>query len=114
VRGANRQAAIRFTTEALGLEGSSQILFDDFNYSNYKQLAKHGWTHSLCGRVARDAGATWGNKAVSFPADPDQRGNRLLRMTSSTDGTGANTHQSQICHQRKYLEGTLCRSCALC
>jgi hypothetical protein len=48
----------------------------------------------------------WGNSGVSFPADPDQRGNRLLRMTSSTDGTGPNTHQTQICHQRKYLEGT--------
>src|SRR3989440_3583264 len=35
-----------------------------------------------------------------------QRGNRWLRMTSSTDGTGPNTHQTQICHQRKYLEGT--------
>jgi hypothetical protein len=27
-------------------------------------------------------------------------------MTSATDGTGANTKQTQICHQRKYLEGT--------
>jgi hypothetical protein len=27
-------------------------------------------------------------------------------MTSSTDGTAANTTQTQICHQRKYLEGT--------
>jgi hypothetical protein len=27
-------------------------------------------------------------------------------MTSSTDGTGAKTKQTQICHQRKYLEGT--------
>jgi hypothetical protein len=27
-------------------------------------------------------------------------------MTSSTDGTPANTTQTQICHQRKYFEGT--------
>src|SRR5687767_7183028 len=27
-------------------------------------------------------------------------------LTSSTDGTGPNTRQTQICHQRKYLEGT--------
>jgi hypothetical protein len=27
-------------------------------------------------------------------------------MTSSTDGTGENTFQTQICHQRKYFEGT--------
>jgi len=27
-------------------------------------------------------------------------------MTSSTDGPNAKTTQTQICHQRKYLEGT--------
>jgi hypothetical protein len=27
-------------------------------------------------------------------------------MISATDGTGPNTYQTQICHQRKYLEGT--------
>src|SRR5215204_1791016 len=27
-------------------------------------------------------------------------------MTSSTGGAGANTSQAQVCHQRKYLEGT--------
>jgi hypothetical protein len=27
-------------------------------------------------------------------------------MTSSTDGTSENTYQTQICHQRKYLDGT--------
>ena len=27
-------------------------------------------------------------------------------MTSETDGGGEHTRQSQICHQRKYLEGT--------
>ncbi len=43
---------------------------------------------------------------MSFLKDPDEPGNRILRMTSSTDGTGANTNQTQICHQRKYLEGT--------
>jgi hypothetical protein len=36
--------------------------------------------------------------------DADQSGNRLLRMTSSTNGTAA--RQTQFCHERKYLEGT--------
>ncbi len=84
----------------------SQTLFDDFNYSNYKQLAKHGWIIRTAAGWPGVPGATWGNKGVSLLGDPDQRGNRLLRMTSSTDGTGANTYQAQICHQRKYLEGT--------
>ena len=84
----------------------SQTLFDDFNYSNSKQLARHGWIIRTAAGWPGVPGATWGNSSVSFPADPDQRGNRVLRMTSSTDGTGPNTHQTQICHQRKYLEGT--------
>mgnify|MGYP003694706801 CR=1 FL=1 len=57
-------------------------------------------------QVGPECRAQAGNKSVSLLADPDQPGNRLLRMTSATDGTGANTQQSQICHQRKYLEGT--------
>jgi hypothetical protein len=85
---------------------SSQTLFDDFNYSNHRQLAKHGWIIRTAAGWPGVPGASWGNKGVSFPADEDQRGNRLLRMISSTDGTGANTYQTQICHQRKYLEGT--------
>ena len=84
----------------------SQTLFDDFNYSNSKQLARHGWIIRTAAGWPGVPGAMWGNSGVSFPADPDQRGNRWLRMTSSTDGIGINTHQTQICHQRKYLEGT--------
>ncbi len=87
-------------------KATSQTLFDDFNYLNSRQLAKHGWIIRTAAGWPGVPGAMWGNSGVSFPADPDRRGNRLLRMTSSTDGTGPNTHQTQICHQRKYLEGT--------
>ena len=51
-------------------------------------------------------GATFRAENVTFIDYPDQAGNRLLRMTSTTDGGGENTYQTQICHQRKYLEGT--------
>src|SRR5437870_3132027 len=85
---------------------SSLTLFDDFSYSNFRQLAKHGWIIRTAPGWPGVPGAIWGNKGVSFPADQDQRGNRLLRMISSTDGTPANTRQTQICHERKYLEGT--------
>src|SRR5437762_9717152 len=85
---------------------SSQTLFDDFSYSNFRQLAKHGWIVRTAPGWPGVPGAIWGNKGVSFPADQDRRTNRILRMISSTDGTGANTRQTQICHQRKYLEGT--------
>src|SRR5438132_6404472 len=85
---------------------SSQRLFDDFNYSNYRKLARRGWIIRTAAGWPSVPGGIWGNEGVSFLADRDQRGNRLLRMISSTDGTGSNTRQTQICHQRKYLEGT--------
>ncbi len=84
----------------------SETLFDDFDYSNYPQFAKHGWIVRTAVGWPGVPGATWGNKQVLFLADQNQRGNRLLRMISSTDGSGSNTQQAQICHQRKYLEGT--------
>ena len=51
-------------------------------------------------------GASFRPQNVSFIDYPAQPGNRLLRMTSSTDGSAENTYQTQVCHQRKYLEGT--------
>jgi hypothetical protein len=86
--------------------GSSQILFDDFSYSTHAEMTSNGW-------ILRDGsgwpgvpGATFRPENISFVDYPDQANNRLLRMTSSTDGTRENTYQTQICHQRKYLEGT--------
>jgi hypothetical protein len=89
-----------------GAQRRARILFDDFNYSNFKQLSNHGWIVRTAAGWPGMPGATWGNSGISFLSDQDERGNRLLRMTSSTDGTGANTQQAQICHQRKYMEGT--------
>ena len=83
-----------------------QVLFDDFEYSNQEELSKHGWIIRSVQGWPGVPGATWRKEDVSFPEDPDQRGNHLLRMTASTDGTSANTHQTQVCHQRKFLDGT--------
>jgi len=80
------------------------VLFDDFSYANKNQLKKHGWILRTAPGWPGVPGATWSEDGVSIQTDPDQPGNRILRMTSSTDGT--NTKQTQICHQRKYLEGT--------
>jgi hypothetical protein len=84
----------------------AQILFDDFSYLSTDEMTTNGW-------VVRDGGgwpgvtrATFRIENVTFVDHPDHAGNRLLRMTSSTDGTGENTFQTQICHQRKYLDGT--------
>ena len=69
-------------------------------------MTANGWIVRDGGGWPGVTGATFREENVSFLDHPDQAGNRILRMTSSTDGTGAGTYQSQICHSRKYIEGT--------
>ena len=85
---------------------SSRIFFDDFNYTKRKELTNHGWTVRTAAGWPGLPGATWWKEGVSFLKDPDEPRNRILRMVSSTDGTGTSANQTQICHQRKYFEGT--------
>src|SRR5438067_13531375 len=66
----------------------AQTLFDDFSYANYRQLARHGWIIRTEAGWTGVPGSMWGNSGVSFPADPDLRVSRWLRMTSLTEGNG--------------------------
>src|SRR5215204_5555721 len=83
-----------------------QVLFDDFSYTDKNQLKKNGWIVRTVPGWPGVPGATWSEEAVSILKDPNQPNNLILRMTSATDGPGPSTTQTQICHQRKYLEGT--------
>jgi hypothetical protein len=83
-----------------------RILFDDFSYVRRAQLTAHGWTVRTGLGWPGVSGASWSADNISFASDPARRGNRLLRLSSSTDGTPAGTSQTQLCHQRKYFEGT--------
>jgi hypothetical protein len=82
------------------------MLFDDFSYANKQQLKKNGWIVRTEPGWPGIPGATWWDEGVTLVKDPDQANNRILRMTSATDGPGAATMQTQICHQRKFFEGT--------
>src|SRR5215510_1691204 len=82
------------------------ILFDDFSYANKEQLKKNGWIVRTVDGWPGVPGAKWLDTNVTLLKDPSNAKNQILRMTSSTDGTPANTTQTQICHQRKYFEGT--------
>jgi len=84
----------------------SQILFDDFSYSALNEMTSNGWIAREGSGWPGVTGATFRVENISFVDYPDPADNRLLRMTSSTDGTSNHTYQTQICHQRKYLEGT--------
>ena len=90
---------------ASGVE-ESQILFDDFSYSTLGELTSNGWVVRNGSGWPGVSGASFRAENVSFVDYPDPAENRLLRMSSSTNGTPESTHQTQICHQRKYLEGT--------
>jgi hypothetical protein len=87
-------------------KSATQILFDDFSYADRNQLKRHGWIIRTAAGWPGVPGATWSEGGVSIEPDPDKRNNRFVRMTSSTDGTAVNTKQTQLCHQRKYFEGT--------
>src|SRR5258705_3501580 len=87
------------------VESKPEVLFDDFTYRNQKELKKHGWIVRTEAGWPGVPGAIWSERGVSFLKDSNEPGNRILRMTSSTDGPNAKTTQTQICHQRKYLEG---------
>ena len=82
------------------------VLFEDFSYGNKQQMKKNGWILRTEPGWPGVPGATWSEDGVSLHKDPAQSNNWIVRMTSSTDGTGPNTRQTQICHERKYLEGT--------
>lgn len=87
-------------------KSGAQILFDDFSYSGQGEMTRHGWIVRTAAGWPGVPGATWWREGVTFLKDESAPRNRILRMTSSTDGTGEHTKQTQICHQRKYLEGT--------
>ena len=85
---------------------SSQTFFDDFSYEDVRALTENGWIVRSGQGWPGVTGAIFRPENVSFVDYPNPSGNRLLRMTSSTDGSSDNTYQTQICHQRKYLDGT--------
>jgi hypothetical protein len=84
----------------------TQIFFDDFSYTDSDEMTANGWIVRNDQGWPGVTGAFFRPENVSFVDYPNPVGNRLLRMTSSTDGTKENTYQTQICHQRKYLDGT--------
>jgi hypothetical protein len=81
-------------------------LFDDFDYADTAALIAGGWQiRSKQGHPGIE-GAQWGPDTVQLVEDPNGGGKRLLRLVASTDGTVEGTRHAQVCHARKYLEGT--------
>lgn len=106
ITGCTSSKQIVETAESETDNAPTQILFDDFSYTATDEMTANGWIIRSGQGWPGVTGASFREGNVSFMDYPSQPGNRLLRMTSSTDGTSENTFQTQICHQRKYLEGT--------
>jgi Glycosyl hydrolases family 16 len=77
----------------------AEVLFDDFAYNDRKQLETNGWIVRTAAGWPGVPGATWSAASLTLHGG-------VVRMTASTDGTVPNTKQVQLCHQRKYREGT--------
>ena len=82
------------------------IFFDDFSQPDIASLLRDGW-------IVRDKpghpgieGASWGAANLALIDDPARAGNRLLRLSARTDGTAQGTSHAQLCHARKFFEGT--------
>jgi hypothetical protein len=79
-------------------------IFDDFSYSTAAEMERNGWILRTARGWPGIPGASWNDNVVVGVVDPGDSGNRLVRMTASTDRK--TTQQAQFCHQRKYYEGT--------
>jgi hypothetical protein len=98
-------AAALIPLAALGANDAG-LFFDDFSDADTAALVRHGW-------IVRDKpghpgveGASWGFSGIALVDDPQQRGNRLLRLTARTDGSVSGTAHAQVCQARKFFEGT--------
>ena len=82
------------------------VFFDDFSYDDLAGLYENNWKARTEIGHPGIVGASWSDDGISFHQNISGSQNGIIRMTSSTDGTGENTRQTQFCHARKYLKGT--------
>jgi hypothetical protein len=90
---------VLFCACATGGARSKNVLFDDFRNASTSELASHGWIMRTAPGWPGVPGALWGPESFSLT-------DGILRMTATTSGDPALTRQSQLCHQRKFLDGT--------
>jgi len=84
----------------------AQLFFDDFSYAKTSDMRATGWQLRDGTGHPGLPGGRFSADAITLLDDPLAPGNRVLRMTARTDGTGPGTVQAQLCHQRKVLQGT--------
>lgn len=105
---ATRAACLAITVSASGAPAATApaLFFDDFSQPHVQALGAQGWTLRHEAGHPGIPGAQWGPSTIALVPDPQLAGNQFLRLRASTDGTPQGTAQAQICHARKYFEGT--------
>jgi hypothetical protein len=98
--------ALLLAGAAFATQAAPTQFFDDFSYADAAALEAGGWKRRTAPGHPGVPGATWSADALLLGDDPARRGNRLLTLQARTDGTPAGTVQAQLCHARKYLQGT--------
>lgn len=98
--------AVASSLPSLRAAAPPALLFDDFSYTDRQQMQQNGWIVRTEAGWPGVPGATWLEQNVWTLKDANRADNWIVRMTATTDGTAENTTQAQLCHQRKFLEGT--------
>lgn len=85
---------------------TSPVFFDDFSYTGTddETFIERGWIVREGEGWPGVPSAIWWAEGVEVVDDTESEGNRLMQMTSQTDGE--TTYQSQFCYQRKFRVGT--------
>jgi len=106
--GGSRAEVATAATLSATAQPTDALLFDDFNYRDVadSSFTENGWIPRTVAGWPGIQGATWLKSNISFADDPAQKSNRLMQLTSSTDGSAAGTKQTQVCQQRNFMEGT--------
>lgn len=89
---------------APGLAAAAEF-FDDFRHADREAMRAAGWIVRERAGHPGLAGARWGEAGV-IPLPAEDPAQAVLRLEAETDGTPAGTRQAQLCHQRKFFEGT--------
>lgn len=107
--------ATECSKKSAGVENGTQntistagIFFDDFIYDNKSdpQLTAFGWTVRSGSGGPGPAEGIWDNSLVTFIADTLKTGNRLMKLSSWTQGSGSTCHQSEIYSLVKFQQAT--------
>jgi hypothetical protein len=100
-------ASINAPTQAVAAPvADAGLFFDDFSQRDAAGLAKDGWILRAKPGHPGIEGAAWGPDTVTLVDDIERPGNRLLRLVARTDGSVQGTAHAQLCHARKFFEGT--------